>query len=155
MKVCYNKHILNPYPLKNMTLSETTSFTDEELAKEQFDELLEDGHDKEEMEEFIETHGHRNFALYYEDYTRMVEEYNQDTVDSFLEVFDMMDVEHLEDAYMGHYESGAKFAEDTVTDGGYIQTDLPYWIAIDWEETWENLSYDYTESNGYIFSNNW
>ena len=138
-----------------MTLSETTSFTDEELAKEQFDELLEDGHDKEEMEEFIETHGHRNFALYYEDYTRMVEEYNQDTVDSFLEVFDMMDVEHLEDAYMGHYESGAKFAEDTVTDGGYIQTDLPYWIAIDWEETWENLSYDYTESNGYIFSNNW
>ena len=138
-----------------MTLSETTSFTDEELAKEQFDELLEDGNDSDEMKEFIETHGHRNFALYYEDYTRMVEEYNQDTVDSFLEVFDMMDVEHLQDAYMGHYESGAKFAEDTVADGGYIQTDLPYWIAIDWEETWENLSYDYTESNGYIFSNNW
>ena len=138
-----------------MTLSETTSFTDEELAKEQFDELLEDGHDKEEMEEFIETHGHRNFALYYEDYTRMVEEYDQWTVDSFLEVFDLMDVEHLNDAYMGHYESGAQFAEDIVTDGGYIQTDLPYWIAIDWEETWENLSYDYTESNGYIFSNNW
>ena len=138
-----------------MTLSETTSFTDEELAKEQFDELLEDGHDKEEMEEFIETHGHRNFALYYEDYTRMVEEYDQWTVDSFLEVFDMMDVEHLNDAYMGHYESGAQFAEDIVTDGGYIQTDLPDWIAIDWEETWENLSYDYTESNGYIFSNNW
>ena len=138
-----------------MTDLQTTSFTDEELAKEQFDELLEDGHDKEEMEEFIKTHGHRNFALYYEDYTRMVEEYNQDTVDSYLEVFDMMDVEHLQDAYIGHYESGAQFAEDTVTDGGYIQGDLPYWIAIDWEETWENLSYDYTESNGYIFSNNW
>ena len=133
----------------------TTSFTDEELAKERFDELLEDGNDSDEMKEFIETHGHRNFALYYEDYTRMVEEYNQDTVDSFLEVFDMMDVEHLQDAYMGHYESGAKFAEDIVGDGGYIQGDLPYWIAIDWEETWENLSYDYTESNGYIFSNNW
>ena len=138
-----------------MTLSETTSFTDEELAKEQFDELLEDGHDKEDMEEFIKTHGHKDFVLYYEDYTRMVDEYDQWTVDSFLEVFDLMDVEHLNDAYMGHYESGAQFAEDIVTDGGYIQTDLPYWIAIDWEETWENLSYDYTESNGYIFSNNW
>ena len=138
-----------------MTLSETTSFTDEELAKEQFDELLEDGNDSDEMKEFIETHGHRNFALYYEDYTRMVEEYNQDTVDSFLEVFDMMDVEHLSDAYMGNYRTGAEFAESFVADTGYIQTDLPYWIAIDWEETWENLSYDYTESNGYIFSNNW
>ena len=134
---------------------ETTTFTDQELAQERFDELLEEGNDSDEMKEFIETHGHKDFALYYEDYARMVDQYDQDTVDSFLEVFDMMDVEHLEDAYMGHYESGAKFAEDTVTDGGYIQGDLPYWIAIDWEETWENLSYDYTESNGYIFSNNW
>ena len=138
-----------------MTNLQTTSFTDEELAKERFDELLEDGNDSDEMKEFIEEHGHKDFALYYEDYTRMVEEYNQDTVDSFLEVFDMMDLEHLEDAYNGHYNSGAEFAEATVTDGGYIQGDLPYWIEIDWEKTWENLSYDYTESNGYIFSNNW
>ena len=138
-----------------MTNLQTTSFTDEELSKERFDELLEDGNDSDEMKEFIEEHGHKDFALYYEDYTRMVEEYNQDTVDSFLEVFDMMDVEHLSDAYMGNYRTGAEFAESFVADTGYIQTDLPYWIAIDWEETWENLSYDYTESNGYIFSNNW
>ena len=138
-----------------MTNSQTTTFTDEELAKERFDEFLEEGLDALEMKDFIKEHGHKDFALYYEDYARMVDQYDQETVDSFLEVFDMMDVEHLEDAYMGHYESGAKFAEDTVTDGGYIQGDLPYWIAIDWEETWENLSYDYTEANGYIFSNNW
>ena len=118
-------------------------------------ELIEDGHDKDEMQEFIETHGHKDFVLYYEAYTRMVEEYDQETVDSFIEVFDLMDVEHLNDAYMGHYNSGAEFAESFVSDVGYIQTDLPYWIAIDWEETWENLSYDYTESNGYIFTNNW
>ena len=30
----------------------TTSFTDEELAKELFDELLEDGNDSDEMKEF-------------------------------------------------------------------------------------------------------
>ena len=137
-----------------MTLSETTSFNDQEHAQELINELIEDGHDKDEMQEFIETHGHKDFVLYYEDYTRMVEEYDQETVDSFIEVFDLMDVEHLQDAYMGCYRSGAEFAENFVSDC-YGMPDLPYWIAIDWEETWDNLSYDYTESNGYIFSNNW
>ena len=138
-----------------MTNLQTTSFTDEELATELFEELLEDGNDSDEMKAFIEEHGHKNFALYYEDYARMVDQYDQETVDAFIEEFDMMDVEHLQDAYMGRYDSGAEFAEATVTDGGYIHGDLPYWIAIDWEETWENLSYDYTFSNGIIFSNNW
>ena len=137
-----------------MTLSETTTFNDQEHAEDLIKELIEDRHDQDEMQEFIETHGHKDFVLYYEDYTRMVEEYDQETVDSFIEVFDLMDVEHLNDAYMGCYRSGAEFAESFVSDC-YGMPDLPYWIAIDWEETWENLSYDYTESNGYIFSNNW
>ena len=137
-----------------MTLSETTSFNDQEHAEDLIKELIEDGHDKDEMQEFIETHGHKDFVLYYEDYTRMVEEYDQETVDSFIEVFDLMDVEHLQDAYMGCYRSGAEFAESFVSDC-YGMPDLPYWIAIDWEETWENLSYDYTECNGYIFCNYW
>ena len=137
-----------------MTLSETTSFNDQEHAEDLIKELIEDGHDKDEMQEFIETHGHKDFVLYYEDYARMVEEYDQETVDSFIEVFDLMDVEHLNDAYMGCYRSGAEFAENFVSDC-YGLPDMPYWIAIDWEETWENLSYDYTESNGFIFSNNW
>ena len=91
----------------------------------------------------------------YEDYARMVEEFDQETVDSFIEEFDLMDVEHLRDAYMGQYRSGAEFAENMVSDCGYVHHDLPYWIEIDWEKTWDNLSYDYSECNGYIFSNNW
>ena len=138
-----------------MTLSETTSFNDQEHAEDLIKELIEDGHDSDEMQEFIETHGHKDFVLYYEDYTRMVEEFDQETVDAFLEEFDLMDVEHLNDAYMGQYRSGAEFAEYFVSDCYGLPHDMPYWIAIDWEETWENLSYDYTESNGYIFSNNW
>ena len=39
-----------------MTLSETTSFTDQEHAQELFDSLIEDGHDSDEMKEFIEEH---------------------------------------------------------------------------------------------------
>ena len=139
-----------------MTLSETTSFTDQEHAQELFDSLIEDGHDSDEMKEFIEEHGHKDFLLYYEDYCQALTEFDQHTVDSFLEVFDMMDIEHLGDAYMGYHESGAAFAESFVTDMGYINGEqLPYWIALDWEQTWENLSYDYSESNGYIWSNNW
>ena len=137
-----------------MIESPTTCFNDEEHAQELLTELSEDGHELDEMKEFIETHGHKNFVLYYEDYANMVEEYDQETVDSFIEVFDLMDVEHLQDAYHGYYRSGAEFAEQFVSDC-YGMPDLPYWIAIDWEETWENLSYDYTESNGYIFCNNW
>ena len=138
-----------------MTLSETTSFTDQEHAQELFDSLIEDGHDSDEMKEFIEEHGHKDFYLYYEDYCQALEEFDQQTVDSFLEVFDLMDIEHLGDAYMGHHGSGAEFAESFVSDCGYVHTDLPYWIKIDWEETWDNLSYDYSESNGYIFTNQW
>ena len=138
-----------------MTLSATTSFNDQEHAQELFDSLIEDGHDSDEMKEFMEEHGHKDFYLYYEDYCQALEEFDQQTVDSFLEVFDLMDIEHLGDAYMGYHESGAAFAESFVSDMGYIQHDLPYWISIDWEETWDNLSYDYSESNGFIWNNNW
>ena len=141
-------------PLTYMIDSPTTTFTDEEHAKELLTELSEDGHDLEEMKEFIETHGNKDFVLYYEDYARMVDEYDQETVDAFLEEFDLMDVEHLQDAYYGQYSSGAEFAENFVSDC-YGMPDMPYWIAIDWEETWDNLSYDYSFCNGFIFSNHW
>ena len=138
-----------------MTLSETTSFTDQEHALEHLESLIDEGEDRSEMEAFIEEHGHKDFYLYFEEYRQAVHDFDQETVDAFLEEFDLMDVSHLNDAYMGYYESGAAFAESFVSDMGYVHNDLPYWIAIDWEETWENLSYDYSESNGYIFTNNW
>ena len=154
---------MTPYPiLKTVTpklmpyeIAPTSSFATDEHVQEHLEGLLEDGHDEDEMKEFIETYGNSDFMCYYEDYVRMVGEYDQETVDAFLEEFDMMDIEHLQDAYMGHYGSGEEFAESFVSDMGYIVNDLPYWIAIDWEETWSNLEYDYSESNGYIFSNNW
>ena len=135
-------------------IAPTSSFATEEHVQEHLEGLLEDGHDKDEMKEFIETHGNSDFLCYYEDYARMVDEYDQETVDAFLEVFDLMDIEHLQDAYYGQYDSGAEFAESFVSDC-YGLPDMPYWSAIDWEETWSNLEYDYSESIGYIFCNNW
>ena len=125
-----------------MTLTETTSFNDQEHAQELFDSLIEDGHDSDEMKEFIEEHGHKDFLLYYEDYCQALTEFDQQTVDAFLQEFDLMDIEHLGDMYMGDHESGAAFAESFVTDMGYINGEqLPYWIALDWEQTWDCLLY--------------
>ena len=137
-------------------IAPTSSFATEEHVQEHLEGLLEDGHDKDEMKEFIETHGNSDFMCYYEDYARMGDEYDQETVDAFLEEFDLMDVEHLQDAYHGQFDSEAEFAENFVSDMGYIQHDLPYWIQIDWEKTWDDgLSWDYTFNNGYVFCNNW
>ena len=85
-------------------IAPTSSFATEEHVKEHLEGLLEDGHDEDEMKEFIETHGNSDFLCYYEDYARMVDEYDQETVDAFLEEFDLMDVEHLQDLVMFAYE---------------------------------------------------
>ena len=134
--------------------SETTSFTDEEYATELFKELEADGIDAEEMQEFIDEHGQKDFVEYFEDYQKAVEEWDKDIVDSFIEEFELSAVDRISDAYHGSWRNGAEFAEQLVSDCGYIHGDLPYWIEVDWEKTWDNLSYDYTEINGYIFSNN-
>jgi len=136
-------------------IAPTSSFATEEHVQEHLKGLLEDGHDEDEMKEFIETHGNSDFLCYYEDYARMVDEFDQETVDAFLEEFDLMDVEHLNDAYHGRFDSEAEFAETFVNDC-YGLPDMPYWISIDWEKTWDDgLSWDYTFNNGYVFCNNW
>ena len=134
--------------------SETTSFTDEEYATELFKELEADGIDADEMQEFIDEHGQKDFVEYFEEYHQAVEEFDKEIVDSFLEEFELSSVDRVGDAYHGSWRNGAEFAEQMVQDCGYIERELPYWIEVDWEKTWDNLSYDYTEINGYIFSNN-
>ena len=134
--------------------SETTSFTDEEYATELFKELEADGIDADEMQEFIDEYSHKEFVQYFEEYHQAVEEWDKEIVDSFLEEFDLCSVDRISDAYHGSWRNGAEFAEQLVQDCGYIERELPYWIEVDWEKTWDNLSYDYTEINGYIFSNN-
>ena len=139
-----------------MEISPTTSFTDEEHAQELLEELLEDGHDLDEMKGFIEIFGSKAFYENYEDYLRMIDQYDQETVDAFLEEFDMMDIEHLSDAYYGQYDSEQEFAENFVSECYGLPRDFPSWIKIDWKETWEDgLSWDYTFYDGYVFCNHW
>ena len=112
-----------------------------------------------DMCDFIENHSEEEFVDHYETYNRLCEDFGQNLVDEFIEDFDVSTIENFEDMYQGQYNSGADFAKQIATDCGYIksyQGDLPSWIEIDWEKTWDNLSYDYTElSDGHIFNNNY
>ena len=117
-------------------------------------ELLEDVVSESEAKEFIETHGEQAFIDHYETYVSLFDQYQIDAIDAFIETFSIEDIDHFSDAYYGEYESGADFAEQFANDTGYIHRDLPSWIEIDWQESWENLSYDFYEENGFIFNAN-
>ena len=106
-----------------------------------------------DMCNFIENHSEEEFIDHYETYNRLVDDYGQGVVDEFMEDYD---IENFEDMYQGQYESGAEFAEQICQDCGYITRELPHWIEIDWQKTWDNaLSYDYTQIGYAIFNDSY
>jgi len=57
-------------------------------------------------------------------------------------------IEDFRDAWQGQWDSGADFAQHILEECGEIPKDLPAWIVIDWEASWErNLRFDYFESD--------
>ena len=109
-----------------------------------------------DMCDFIENHSEEEFVDHYETYNRLCEDYSKDLVDEFIEDYDVSTIENFEDMYQGQYESGADFAEQLCQDCGYTTRELPSWIEIDWQATWDRaLSYDYVEIGGHIFNANY
>ena len=106
-----------------------------------------------DMVDFIKSYGEDDFRNNYETYQRLVDDYGQEVVDEFMEDYD---IENFEDMYQGQYRNGAEFAEQLCQDCGYTTRELPSWIEIDWQKTWDNaLSYDYTQIGYAIFSDNY
>ena len=137
-----------------MSLPLYTSYSEE--TQTLIEEFLENtfGWDEDELVAFVEEHGEENFKLYFEDYVSMVDDIGIDVVLAYLENFDISDVSSCRDAYQGKYESGAEFAQSIAEDCGEIGRGMSSWIEIDWKASWDNLSFDYFESeDGYIFSN--
>ena len=82
-----------------------------------------------DMCDFIENYGETEFLTYYETYHRLVDDYGQNLID--------------------------EFAEQLAIDCGMVSTGIS-WVEIDWEKSWDNLSYDYTEiGTGFIFCDNY
>lgn len=42
-----------------------------------------------------------------------------------------------------------EYVKELICDCGYICSDFPSWIEIDWEKTAENVAMDYVNDNGY------
>ena len=126
----------------------------QEETKELLDEYNEEYcWEYNDMVDFIKEYGEKNFRDYYEDYYRAVDDLGEDIVNAFIEVFYIESIGNIEESYQGEM-TGAEFAEQIASDYGYIRGDLPSWIEIDWKASWDNLSYDYCEQDGYIFSQN-
>ena len=106
-----------------------------------------------DMVDFIKEYGEKKFRDYYEDYYRAVDDLGEDIVNAFIEVFYIESIGSIEESYQGQM-SGADFAEQLAIDCGMVSTGIS-WVKIDWEASWDNLSYDYTEIDGHIFSNNY
>jgi len=86
------------------------------------------------------------------------DETDEDRREAMGEYMDDMGADDLSDfdeAYQGQFDSGADFAEDTAKEVGDIPKDLPSWIVIDWEASWErNLRHDYhMTKSGHTFRN--
>ena len=82
---------------------------------------------------------------------RLLENYPAPAIRTFIELNGECYIESFEDSYRGEYESGADFAQELYEE---LHGDLPIWISVDWEDSWDNLRDEFSEENGYIFCDN-
>ena len=114
-------------------------------------ELLEDVIDREDAEAFIKEYGEKDFFYYYEEYVQLIDDYSEEAVLAYLENEDISCLSCFSEAYMGEYDSGADFARCIAEDCCEMPRNMASWIEIDWKASWENLEYDYTMTNGFVF----
>ena len=110
------------------------------------DGLLEENYALEDILKFIDTHNEEDFRNYYEEYVRCGEAIGYEAVDALIEEMGCISyIEDCDERYQGHYDDEAEFAEQFITD---VYGDVPSYVVVDWEATWETaLRYDFTACN--------
>ena len=92
---------------------------------------------------------------YISEFFTAVEDFGESVVESFIDLWDVSDLDYIGDAFQGHYDSEAQFAEEIVEEC-YTRPDYPYWVVTDWQATWDSaLRYDYDFSDGIIWRSTW
>ena len=92
---------------------------------------------------------------YISEFFTAVEDFGESVVESFIDLWDVSDLDYIGDAFQGHYESEAQFAEEIVEEC-YTRSDYPYWVVTDWQATWDSaLRFDYDFSDGIIWRSTW
>jgi hypothetical protein len=91
---------------------------------------------------------------YQETYEDLCENYGDDAVNAFLEIWEECDLEHFEDVFQGRYDSESDFAEQLTVD--CYGLNVPSFVIVDWQATWDQgLRYDYEFVDGCVFSSTW
>ena len=91
----------------------------------------------------------------FKEYVLACEEWSLCVVDAFIEIWDISDVEHIGDAFYGHFDSVEEFVDDYMDQVGH---DVPSWLAIDYDRTWDSslrFDFDFDEDNGIMWCANW
>lgn len=89
--------------------------------------------------------------LFQETVDNLLETYPASAIVAFIELYGESYLNDFESSYRGAYESGADFAQEMYNE---LHGDLPLWISVDWEDSWDNLRDEFSEEDGYIFCDN-
>lgn len=104
----------------------------------------------DDVDYFIEEFGIQNLG-FYADFADAIADYDSVAVMKFVDNYGISQISDFANAYVGHYNSEAEFAEEYLSEMG----DIPPYIVIDWQSTWDcGLRYDFTFEDGYIFRDN-
>ena len=96
-----------------------------------------------------------DFAELLEAWSDETDEDRREAMGEYLEDMGADDLSDFDEAYQGQWDSGAAFAESIAGETGPDGRDLPSWIVIDRERSWEaNLRHDYhITDSGHVFRN--
>ncbi len=121
---------------------------------EKIEELTEYSYGLDEVLDFLDTYG-EDKVEYFEPYFQAIENIGcddaQEVVDRYVNDNGIEYVEGIDELYMGNYQSVEEFIDELEL----IDYDIPSWLVIDYEATWESaLRFDYDKiesSYGYDF----
>lgn len=84
-------------------------------------------------------------------YNELIQQFPEEAVDVFVEMYSMEDLEYFRDAYYGEYDSEEQFAESY-----YEDYEIPFGIVVDWDSTWNcYLRHSFIFENGFVFRSDW
>ena len=130
----------------NLTSENYNEFLGESTV-EKIESYLEENFYIDDMIEFIQEYGDTAFCNHYDEYVEAGESNSYEAADAFIEEFGVECLGGFEDAYRGEWSSKADYAEELVSDCYSI--DLPSFVEVDWENTFDNLDCVYV--NGFVF----
>lgn len=110
---------------------------------EKIEDLSEYCYQLEDLIEFVDTYGEDKFE-YVEDYLDVVNNIfcddPKDVVDRYVEETGIEYIQGADEMYEGNYESVEQFIDDREL----IDHEIPSWIVIDYEATWDSaLRFDF------------